>query len=87
MIVYRSTAKDFIEFADHNTLIDQIQTAYQDSLGWNIPPHERTAYQNSLPRMATVLRLAKVSDDCGILIEYKIQLYNKVLCRLKQQEK
>jgi hypothetical protein len=77
MIIFQSTAKEFIDYADRNQLIDKIQDAYQDKLGWNIPPSERSAYQNSLPRMATVLRLAGIPDDCGILIEFMLPLNRK----------
>lgn len=79
MILYKATAKEFIESADNNILMDQIEAAYQDSLGRSIPVREISAYQNSLPRMATVLRRAKVADDCGVLIEYKLPLRMKRL--------
>ena len=46
-------------------------------LGRSIPVGELSAYQNSLPRMATVLRLSKIADDCGVLIEYNIPLTRK----------
>lgn len=77
MIIYKSTAEEFIDKADRNKLIGEIEIAYNNALGRSIPPAERSAYQNSLPRMATVLRRAGIAGDCGVLIEYGIQLTRK----------
>jgi SOS-response transcriptional repressor LexA len=76
MIVYEATAKKFINDVDSNQIIPEIEKAFQRKLGRGIPPAEISAYANSLPHMERVVRRSKVSEDCGILIEYKIPLTN-----------
>jgi DUF2075 family protein len=76
MIVYQSTAKEFIEAVDSNQILKKIEEAFQEKLGRGIPPSEVSAYTNSLPHMERVIRRAEIADDCGILIEYKIPLTN-----------
>lgn len=76
MIVYEATAKKFIDDVDSNQILTEIEKAFQSKLGRGIPPGEISAYQNSLPHMERVVRRSGVSDDCGILIEYKIPLTN-----------
>lgn len=76
MIVYQSTAKEFIEAVDSNKILTKIEEAFQEQLGRSIPPSEVSAYTNSLPHMERVIRRADVAEDCGILIEYKIPLTN-----------
>ena len=76
MIVYQATARKFINDVDSNKILTEIEKAFQDKLGRGIPPSEVSAYTNSLPHMERVVRRSNVSDDCGILIEYKIPLTN-----------
>ena len=76
MIVYEATARRFIDDVDSNSIVSQIEKAFQEKLGRGIPPSEVSAYANSLPHMERVVRRSNVADDCGILIEYKIPLTN-----------
>ena len=76
MIVYEATAKKFIDDIESNLIISEIEKAFQEKLGRGIPPGEYAAYQNSLPRMGMVVKRSGVSEDCGILVEYKIPLTN-----------
>ncbi len=76
MIVYEATAKKFIDDVDSNKHLSQIEKAFQEKLGRGIPPAIVTSLINSLPAMERVIRRAKVSDDCGVLVEYKIPLTN-----------
>ena len=76
MIIYRSTAREFCDSVDSNTLINKIDASFREKLGRPIPPAEMGAYTNSLPAMERVLRRSAIADDCGILIEYKIPLTN-----------
>jgi DUF2075 family protein len=76
MIVYEATAKKFMDDVDSNQILTQIEKAFRDKLGRSIPPSEISAYTNSLPHMERVVRRSNVSEDCGILIEYKIPLTN-----------
>jgi DUF2075 family protein len=76
MIVYKATAKRFMDDVDSNSILTQIEIAFQQQLGRSIPPSEVSAYTNSLPHMERVVRRSGVADDCGILIEYKIPLTN-----------
>lgn len=76
MIVYEATAKKFIDDVDSNKHLSQIEKAFQKKLGRGIPPAIVTSLINSLPAMERVIRRAEVSDDCGVLVEYKIPLTN-----------
>lgn len=76
MIIYRSTAREFCDSVDGNTLIDKLDASFRKKLRRSIPPAEMGAYTNSLPAMERVLRRSGIADDCGILIEFKIPLTN-----------
>jgi len=76
MIVYEATAKKFKNDVDSNQIVTEIEKAFQEKLGRGIPPSEISAYTNSLPHMERVVRRSGISDECGILIEYKIPLTN-----------
>ena len=82
MIVYKATAKRFMDDVDSNSILTQIEIAFQQQLGRSIPPSEVSAYTNSLPHMERVVRRSGVADDCGILIEYKIPLTTSELILL-----
>ena len=76
MIIYQSTAKEFKNTVDEGRILEAIEDAFRSKLGRGIPPAARGAYTNSLPQMERVVRRAEISDDCGIMIEYKIPLTN-----------
>lgn len=74
MILYQGTSKEFCELADSNQLLPTLEKVFKEKLGRRLPPNEIEAYTNSLPKMGPVLRRSKISDDCGVLIEYVIPL-------------
>ena len=76
MIIYQSTAKEFRDTVDAGQIIPTIELAFRTKLNRGIPPAELSAYTNSLPQMERLVRRAAISDDCGIMIEYKIPLTN-----------
>jgi DUF2075 family protein/phage repressor protein C with HTH and peptisase S24 domain len=71
MIIYRKPAFEFLHDVDNNMIVELIQRAFVKQMGWS-PPREVGAWTTSLKFMESAVRKAKLSDDCGILIEYKI---------------
>ena len=72
MILYQSTAKEFINTVETNQIIPKLESVFKDILGRKLPPKEISAYLNSLPYIGRVVRRSGISDDCGILVEYVI---------------
>jgi uncharacterized protein len=71
MILYRKTAGNFLADVDNNTLVEEIERAFIQQIGW-VPPREIDSWNHSLRCMESIVRKSDVSKDCGILIEYKI---------------
>lgn len=74
MILYQGTAKDFVDVIETNQIVPKLESVFIEKLGRKLPPHEISAYINSLPYMSRVVRRSGIADDCGILIEYVIPL-------------
>ena len=71
MFIYKNDAEGFLDALDNGRLTKEISQKFA-SLSGRPNAREVTAWNNSLPRMGSVLRMAKVPMDCGVLIEYKI---------------
>ena len=71
MFIFKSNAREFIDLSNAGKLTKEISQRFA-SLSGRPQPREVTSWNNSLPRMATVLTCAQIPDDCGVLIEYKI---------------
>lgn len=76
MIIYRDTAIGFRDNVDGNMIVDVLRESFRDKLGLD-PSRELSAWSNSLRAMESVVRKSEISDDCGILIEYKIPLTSR----------
>src|SRR5688572_18027409 len=73
MIVYKSSAKGFIEDVETNVISRKIKESVLKSFMWEkIRDNEENSWINSMPFMGNVIRRAGLSDDCGILIEYNL---------------
>ena len=77
MILYSSNAIDFRHAVDDNSIADRIESAFVCAFGKRPSPGERTAWNNSMRFMETIIRKSEISDDCGILIEFTIPASSK----------
>ena len=71
MFIYKNDAEGFLDSLDNGRLTREISQKFA-SLSGKPNAREVTAWNNSLPRMGSILRMAKIPMDCGVLIEYKI---------------
>ena len=76
MILYKDTAIGFRNDVDENKIVDILRQSFRTKLGLD-PSREFSSWFNSLRAMETVVRKSKISDDCGVLIEYKIPLTSR----------
>jgi hypothetical protein len=74
MILYQGTAEEFSHAVETNQIIPELETAFNQKLGRKLPPNEISSFTNSLSFMERVVRRAKISEDCGVLVEYIIPL-------------
>ena len=77
MILYSSSASDFMKSVDDNTIVDRVSEAFLVNLGRNPGTGERRSWNNSMRFMESIIRKAKVADDCGVLIEFNIPASSK----------
>lgn len=77
MIVYQSDVIGFRTAVDSNRIVKDIEHQFNDKYGRRVSDPERRSWNNSLRFMETVLRLAKIPDDGGVLIEYNIPSTSK----------
>jgi hypothetical protein len=74
MILFKGTAKEFVDITETNQIVPILEAIFKEKLGRKIPPAEISAYTNSLPYIGRVVRRSGISDDCGVLVEYVIPL-------------
>lgn len=72
MIIYQSDVIGFRTAVDTNRIVSDIDTQFADKYGRKVSDSERRAWNNSLRFMETALRLARIPDDGGVMIEYNI---------------
>ena len=77
MIVYQSDVLGFRTAVDKNKIVIDIEHQFHEKYGRKVSDPERRSWNNSLRFMETVLRLAKIPDDGGVLIEYNIPSTSK----------
>jgi len=77
MILYCSNVADFKCFVDTNVIVDKIEFSFVKAFGRRPADGERRAWNNSMRFMESVVRNARVADDCGILIEFGIPMSSK----------
>lgn len=76
VIIYQSTVESFLESNDDNTLSDNISKQFTEKYGRKVNQSEFRAWDNSLMRMAGVIRSSQIPMDCGVMIEYCINPTN-----------
>lgn len=76
MILYKDTAASFRNHVDDNKIVDVLRESFRNKLGID-PSREVSSWSNSLRAMESVVRRSGISDDCGVLIEYKIPLTSR----------
>ncbi len=72
MFIYSSNALDFRKAVDTNQITEKIETSFIQKMGKRPTRGEKSAWNNSMRFMESVIRNSRVADDCGILIEYNI---------------
>lgn len=77
MIVYQSDVIGFRTAVDSNRIVKDIEQQFNDKYGRKVSVPEKRSWNNSLRFMETVLRLARIPDDGGVLIEYNIPSTSK----------
>lgn len=77
MIIYQNDVIGFRTAVDTNRIVNDIDAQFSEKFGKRVQDSERRAWNNSLRFMETALRLAKIPDDGGVLIEYNIPSTSK----------
>lgn len=73
MIVYKNSAKGFLEDTGSNVIARKIKASVLKSMGWEkISINQENSWINSMQFMGNVVRNAEIAEDCGVLIEYNI---------------
>jgi uncharacterized protein len=71
MVIYRRSSAEFQDDVDNNTIVEAIQRAFIQQLGW-FPVQEVGSWNDSMRFMESIIRKAGVQKDCEVLIEYRI---------------
>ncbi|BBH22493.1 ATPase AAA [Paenibacillus baekrokdamisoli] len=77
MIIYSSSVAQFKEAVDDNKIALNIESAFIEKLGKRPSVSEWRSWNNSMQFMERIIRNSKVSDDCGVMIEYNIPSTSK----------
>ena len=78
MRLYSGSATQFISDTDLNQIADKLKEAFFNYYRRSASPGEINSWRNSLRAMASVIRLAELSDH-GVLLEYQLPLTSKRL--------
>ncbi len=57
---------------DTNKISDFVEQSFINKLGRRISPNEKRSIHNSMSFMERIVRRARLSDSCGVLLEYVI---------------
>ena len=71
-IVYSKTKKDFLSDVLNGNLNDEVYLSYVRELGQSTNKSQKTAWDNSLQYMSTIMQDPDIPQNSGIAIEYKI---------------
>ena len=77
MIIFSSSVAEFKEAVDDNKIALNIEAAYKEKLGKRPTNSEWRSWNNSMQFMERIIRNSKISDDCGVMIEYNIPATSK----------
>ena len=72
MIIYRTTVGEFSNEVLSDTLVDNLEQHYRKKCGHGVSNSELNAWKHSLDAMDKVLRRAKIPENFGIALEYKV---------------
>ncbi|WP_405098051.1 DNA/RNA helicase domain-containing protein [Oceanobacillus sp. FSL H7-0719] len=71
MIIYQSTAAEFIHDTINEVLVDNLYNAYQEKIG-RTSKSEIRSWENSLTKMSNVLYDPQIPGDISVAIEFNI---------------
>lgn len=71
-IVYSKTKKDFLNDVLNGDLNDEVYLSYVRELGQSTNQSQKTAWNNSLQYMSTIMQDPDIPLNSGVAIEYKI---------------
>jgi len=74
MIIYKNTADGFMASVNNNTIVNDIETNFVETLHRKISDSEKNAMNNSLRFVESIVRTSNVNGDCGVLVEYNIPM-------------
>lgn len=77
MIIYKNTAKGFRDDVDKNRIVEKIENCFINTLGHTVSDNEKRSWNNSLNFMEKIVRLSKIPNNSGILLEYNIPSTSK----------
>ncbi len=72
MIIYKNNLSDFRNQVDTNQIAELVEYFFVGKLGRRVAPSEKRSINNSMSFMEKIVRRARLSDSCGILLEYVI---------------
>lgn len=71
-IVYSKTKKDFLGDVLNGNLKDEVYSSFVRELGQSTNKSQKTAWDNSLQYMSTIMQDSEIPENSGVAIEYKI---------------
>jgi DUF2075 family protein/DNA replication protein DnaC len=77
MIVYQNNLKTFKEQVETNVIEEEISTRYEATFKIKPNTSEQVSWRNSLTKMNTALKRAKVDESAEVLIEYNLPATRK----------
>lgn len=77
MILYKNNTKGFIRDVEEDRVTDRVEASFERKLGRRVNPNERKSWINSINFIGKRVRRARLSDHCGILIEYVLPSSSK----------
>jgi hypothetical protein len=78
MYLYSSSSTEFIRDATRDVIAGKLKGRFEERFRYTPPSSEVRSWQNSLARMATVLRDADLTDH-GVVVELQLPLSSKRL--------
>lgn len=76
MIIYQTTAEQFVHDITEEVLVDRLYEAYQEKIG-RTSKSEIRSWENSLARMSNVLTDPEIPSDVDVAIEFNIPSTSK----------
>ena len=64
MIIYKNSSRGFRDAVDNNRIVIDIENQFSSKFGKKVGKGEKIAWNNSMQFMETILRNARIPDDC-----------------------